>query len=66
MLYFVNVDKIAHDLLVPSEKGKPYVLHPVHLAASAADKRPALQADFAPATGRFSIPARTALVYVIP
>jgi pullulanase-type alpha-1,6-glucosidase len=66
LLYFVNVDKIAHDLLVPSEKGKPYVLHPVHLAASAADKRPALQADFAPATGRFSIPARTALVYVIP
>jgi pullulanase/glycogen debranching enzyme len=64
LLYFVNVDKIAHDLLVPSEKGKPYVLHPVHLAKDAADKRPALQARFKAETGRFSVPARTALVYV--
>ena len=65
LLYFVNVDKLAHDLLVPSEKGKPYGLHPVHLAKDAADKRPALQARFESATGYFSVPARTALVYVI-
>jgi pullulanase-type alpha-1,6-glucosidase len=65
LLYFVNVDKIAHDLLVPSEKGKPYVLHPVHLAKDAADKGPTLQAHYESETGRFSVPARTALVYVV-
>jgi pullulanase/glycogen debranching enzyme len=65
LLYFVNVDKIAHDLLVPSEKYKPYVLHPVHLDKDVADKRPALQAHFESETGRFSVPARTALVYVV-
>jgi pullulanase/glycogen debranching enzyme len=65
LLYFVNVDKIAHDLLLTSEKGKPYVLHPVHLARDAADKRPALQGRFESETGRFGVPARTALVYVV-
>jgi pullulanase-type alpha-1,6-glucosidase len=65
LLYFVNVDKAAQQLTVPSEKGKPYVLHPVHRAHDAADKRPALQARFESATGYFSVPARTALVYVI-
>ncbi len=65
LLYFVNVDKSAQELLLASEKGKPYVLHPVHLARNAADKRPVLQAGFNSETGRFSLPARTALVYVI-
>ncbi len=65
LLYFVNVDKTAQQLLLPSEQGKPYVLHPLHLAAGAADKRPALLARFDSASGRFSIPARSALVYVI-
>jgi pullulanase-type alpha-1,6-glucosidase len=65
LLYFVNVDKTAQQLTVPSERGKPYVLHPVHRADDAADKRPALQARFESATGYFSVPARTALVYVI-
>lgn len=65
LLYFVNVDKTAQQLRLPSEQGKPYVLHPLHRAADAADKRPSLQARFEPASGRFSIPARSALVYVI-
>ncbi|MDD5335686.1 MAG: DUF3372 domain-containing protein [Rhodoferax sp.] len=65
LLYFVNVDKTAQQLLLPSEQGKPYVLHPLHLAAGAADQRPVLQARFESASGRFSIPARSALVYVV-
>ena len=65
LLYFVNVDKIAHTLALDDEKGKAYVLHPVHLNPAAADQRPAVQARYEPATGRFTVPARTALVYVL-
>lgn len=65
LLYFVNVDKTAQQLRLPSEQGKPYVLHPLHLASGAADKRPVLQARFESDSGRFRVPARTALVYVI-
>lgn len=66
ILYLVNVDKVAHDLVVDAEKGKGWVLHPVHLAAGAADPRPASEAGYAAATGTFTVPPRTAVVYVIP
>ena len=65
VLYLVNVDKLAQSLVLESLKDKPFVLHPVHLAKDAADKRPAMQAQFERATGSFTVPARTALVYVI-
>ena len=64
LLYFINVDKVPQELTLPQEAGKAYRLHPVHTAKSAADKRP-LNARFEPTTGRFTLPARTALVYVI-
>ena len=64
LLYFINVDKVAQTLTLPQEAGKSYRLHPVHTAKSAADKRP-LAAKLDSATGRFTVPARTALVYVI-
>ena len=64
LLYFVNVDKVAQTLTLPQEAGKAYSLHPVHTAKSAADQRP-LSATHDAATGRFTLPARTALVYVI-
>ncbi len=64
LLYFINVDKLAQTLTLAQEAGKAYRLHPVHTAKSAADKRP-LDAKFDPTTGRFTLPARTALVYVI-
>jgi len=41
-----------------------FVLHPVHLAAGAADPR-AAQASYDSATGTFTIPARTAVVFVV-
>jgi pullulanase/glycogen debranching enzyme len=64
VLYFINVDKVAHTLTLDTERGKPYRLHPVHLDSRAADRRPAEQAQYQRATGAFTIPPRTALVYV--
>jgi pullulanase len=63
VLYFVNVDKVAHTLTIDAEKRKRYQLHPVHRAPDAADRRPR-SATYDPATGAFSIPPRTAVVFV--
>jgi pullulanase/glycogen debranching enzyme len=65
LLYLVNVGKTAQPLLLPSEAGKSYALHPVHLAPRAADKRVAAQARYDRASGAFVLPARSALVYVV-
>ena len=65
LAYFVNVDKVAQTLTVDALKGKAFVLHPVHTTATAADKRPATSAAYVSATGAFTIPPRTALVYVV-
>jgi pullulanase/glycogen debranching enzyme len=65
VLYFINVDKVAHTLTLDAEKDKPYVLHPVQRAAAAADRRPADAASYQAATGTFTIPPRTAVVYVV-
>lgn len=64
ILYFVNVGSEARQLVLPEEAGQAWVLHPVHLADGAADPRPRAQAHFDPASGRFTLPARTAVVYV--
>ena len=63
VLYFVNVDKLPRTLTLPQDKDKPWVLHPVHLAGT--DRRPATEAAYAAATGSFTVPARTAMVYVV-
>ena len=65
VLYLVNVDKAAQTLTIDALKGKAFVLHPVHTGAGAADKRPAASAAVVSATGTFTVPARTALVYVV-
>ena len=65
LMYFVNVDKTAHTLPVAAYQGKAWVLHPVHLDAAAADKRPANDARYDSATGSFTIPPRSAVVYVL-
>jgi pullulanase/glycogen debranching enzyme len=61
--YFVNVDKVAHTVVDPQGRGKRMRLHPVHMAKGAADKRAAM-ARYDTATGRFTIPPRTAVVFV--
>ena len=52
-------------MTIDAEKGKAYVLHPVQGAASAADARVKAGAAYDPATGRFTLPARSAVVYVV-
>jgi len=64
LVYLVNVDKNAKQLTLPALAGRPLELHPVHTAAGAADQR-AAQAGFDRATGSFSLPARTAVVFVV-
>ncbi|MGH8077887.1 MAG: alpha-1,6-glucosidase domain-containing protein, partial [Lysobacter sp.] len=64
ILYLVNVSPQLQTLRLPQERGKAYVLHPVHRAAGAADRRPIDAARFDAATGEFRVPARTAVVYV--
>ncbi len=64
VMYFVNVDQVAHTLTLPDEAGRPWVLHPVHRRAAAADPRPLRDAVFESATGCFTVPPRTALVFV--
>lgn len=61
--YLVNVDKVAHTVTDEALRGKRLVLHPVHRAANAADKR-AAQARFDSANGSFTVPPRTAVVFV--
>ena len=64
LVYFLNVDKVPQTLTVDALKGKALVLHPVHTAASAADKR-AATATYVAGSGAFTIPARTAVVFVV-
>ena len=64
VLYLVNVAPDARVLDLPAEAGKRYVLHPVQAAATAADPRPR-QARYEAATGRFEIPGRSVVVFVV-
>ncbi len=64
MLYFINVAPQTQTLTLPEEAGKTYILHPVQRAATAADPRPKA-ARHAPRDGTFTIPPRTAVVFVI-
>ena len=64
VLYLVNVAPEDNVLVVPEESGKRWLLHPVHRAPTAAD-RSASGARVDAATGRFTIPARTAVVFVV-
>ncbi|MEL1264794.1 alpha-1,6-glucosidase domain-containing protein [Pseudoxanthomonas putridarboris] len=65
ILYLLNVSPQAQVLELPSEKGKSYRLHPVHRAAGAADPRPRRDARFERDLGRFTVPPRTTVVYVV-
>ncbi|UVW28049.1 alpha-1,6-glucosidase domain-containing protein [Massilia sp. H6] len=61
--YLVNVDKVEQRVTDPALRGKRLTLHPVHTGADAADKR-AAQARFDSASGSFTVPARSAVVFV--
>ena len=65
MVLLVNVDTRSHTVADSTLQGKAYQLHPVHLDPAAADKRPVQLARHDAGAGRFEVPARTALVYVL-
>ena len=65
LLYFVNVDKVAQSLTIDAQKAKAYSLHPVHSAPGAADRRAANDSSYDAFSGKFTIPPRTAVVYVV-
>ncbi len=64
LVYVINVDKTAKQLSLPSLAGHALELHPVHTAATAVDSR-ARQATFDRSTGTVSVPARTAVIFVV-
>jgi pullulanase len=66
ILYFINVSPQPQTLTLPEDADKRYALHPVQRAQNAADTRAAAQAQYDARRGVFIIPARTAVVYVIP
>ena len=65
MLLF-NVSPERQVLQIPSTVAQAWVLHPVQRSADAADRRAASESAFDAAQGRFTVPGRTALVYVLP
>ncbi|MCK7593308.1 alpha-1,6-glucosidase domain-containing protein [Pseudomarimonas salicorniae] len=62
--YAVNVRLQAETLTLPALAGKAWQLHPVHASPDAADRRAAEQSGLDGSTGRLSVPARTAVVFV--
>jgi hypothetical protein len=65
LLYFINVDKVAQHITLPEHAGKAYQLHPVQAAHTAADTRVRATAVVDTVGGRFTVPARSAMVYVV-
>lgn len=61
-MYLINAGTSAQSATLPAQAGKSYVLHPV--LRDGADAR-ARQARFDPRDGRFTVPARTAVVFVV-
>jgi pullulanase len=65
VLYLLNTSATAQAITIASTRGQPWVLHPVHLATHAADRRAATQSAFDRSLGRFQVPGRTAVVFVL-
>jgi pullulanase len=63
VLVVLNADRRPHALDLPALRGRGWRLHPVQRAPHAADARIADEARVDDATGRFSIPARSAVVF---
>jgi len=63
IVYAINAADITLDFSAPDAAAQAFTLHPIH--QTGADTRPREQARFDRSTGRFSVPARTALVWVL-
>jgi pullulanase len=55
--YLINVDKVAHTVADETARGRRLRLHPVQVPGT-------VGAAFDPATGAFTVPARSVVVYV--
>ncbi|MCC6930974.1 MAG: DUF3372 domain-containing protein [Gemmatimonadaceae bacterium] len=64
VLYLINVSPDEKRLTVPEDARKRWMLHPVHRGVRAADRR-AARARVDAVSGRFTIPGRTAVVFVV-
>ncbi|MCV2352062.1 alpha-1,6-glucosidase domain-containing protein [Paucibacter sp. Y2R2-4] len=64
VLYMINVAPTTQQLQLPEAERMNWVLHPVHLAPGAADQAPAQQARWDAGSRTFSVPGRTAMVWV--
>jgi hypothetical protein len=64
VLYLLNAAPEPRTLALPELAGKRFVLHPVQ-AAAAADARVRRHARFDAAAGTATVPARSAVVFVI-
>jgi hypothetical protein len=62
LAYFINTGLSDETVPVPALAGKAFELHPVH--ATGTDRR-AASASYAAGSGAFTIPARTAVVFVV-
>jgi hypothetical protein len=65
LLYALNPGLVPANVEIPELAGRRYVLHPVHRSPQAADPLPVRAASWAPDSGTLTVPARTALVYVL-
>lgn len=63
LVYLVNVDRQPHAVEDPALAGRRFELHPVLASPRAADRR-AREAHYDAAAGRFTVPPRTAVVFV--
>ena len=63
IVYLINADATDRTVVVEALRGRALTLHPVQAGASAADPR-ARRARYEPDAGRFTVPARTAVVFV--
>ena len=64
LIYLINVDTAAHPVTLASERSRAYQLHPVQRKPAAIDTR-LRAARYDRQLGRFFVPARTAVVYVV-
>jgi len=64
VLYAINVDTVERRVDLPELAGRRYRLHPVHRAPGAADAQ-AAGATWEADAGRLTVPARTAVAWVI-
>lgn len=65
LIYCVNVDKNPVSITLADTANQDWQLHPVQRAGKAADLRVKKEARFAADLGRFTIPARSAAVFVL-